>query len=132
MSEGQKPHNLISGAAVFVVADIHRSVEFYRDQLGFQIETIHGDPPSFAIADSPYASIMLKQAATEGNAGVPNNQLIGGLWDAYIWVRNLDLVMADLDRRKTLYSDPEGMPYGCTEIVVTDPDGFRICFGYCP
>ncbi|MEM7329944.1 MAG: VOC family protein [Pseudomonadota bacterium] len=126
--------HLISCAGVLVVQDIHRSVAFYRDRLGFDIAEIWGDPPSFAIADTPRASIMLKQAA--GDAGsevaVPNATRVGGLWDIYIWVQDLAPIIAHLDATKTPHSAPEEMPHGCTEIVVTDPDGYLICFGYCP
>ena len=126
--------SLISCAAVLMVQDIHRSVAFYHDRLGFDVAEIWGDPPSFAIADTPRASIMLKQsisADASANAA-PNNQRIGGLWDVYIWVHDLNPIIEHLSATQTEYSPPEEMPHGCTEIVVTDPDGYLICFGYCP
>lgn len=126
--------SLISCAAVLVVEDIHRSVAFYRDRLGFMVEQIWGEPPSFAIADTPRASIMLKQAdcPDDTSIAVPNTTRVGGLWDVYIWVRDLKPIMDHLSGTETEYSPPEEMPHGCTEIVVTDPDGYLICFGYCP
>ena len=125
---------LISCAGVLVVQDIHRSVAFYRDQLGFEIAEIWGDPPSFAIADTPRASIMLKQAASDAGPDIarPNTTRVGGLWDIYIWVQDLPPIIAHLAATNTPHTVPEEMPYGCTEIVVTDPDGYLICFGYCP
>jgi catechol 2,3-dioxygenase-like lactoylglutathione lyase family enzyme len=124
----------ISCAAVLVVADISRSVGFYRDRLGFDVAEIWGDPPSFAIADSPRASIMLKQSiqSDDPNIAAPNAARVGGLWDAYIWVRDLKPVLAHLAATETAHTEPEEMPHGCTEIIVTDPDGYLICFGYCP
>lgn len=126
--------HLISCAAILVVEDIHRSVAFYRDQLGFDVAEIWGDPPSFAIADTPRASIMLKQAIHPDKTSTPvtNTTRVGGLWDAYIWVRDLKPILAHLATTGTPHSEPEEMPHGCTEIVVTDPDGYLICFGYCP
>ncbi len=124
----------ISCAAVFVVADIHRSVAFYRDHLGFEVAQIWGDPPSFAIADTPRASIMLKQGDCDEDMKMPapNKDRVGGLWDAYIWVQDLEAVKTFLTGANTAHTEPEEMSYGCTEIVVTDPDGYLICFGYCP
>ena len=77
---------LISCAAVLVVTDIHQSVTFYRDHLGFGIDQIWGEPPSFAIADTPRASIMLKQTDCHQDQPVatPNSERVGGLWDVYI------------------------------------------------
>ncbi|MDJ0922134.1 MAG: VOC family protein [Henriciella sp.] len=134
MTGGTDPHNYISCAAVMVVKDIHRSVDFYRDKLGFQVEQIWGDPPGFAIADTPTASIMLKQGVCpeDADTGVPNGKLISGLWDVYIWIRDMPALLKQLDQRHTPYAAPEETEYGCTEVVVTDPDGYRICFGYCP
>ena len=126
--------SLISCAAVLVVEDIHRSVAFYRDRLGFLVEQIWDEPPSFAIADTPRASIMLKQAdcADDTSIAVPNTTRVGGLWDVYIWIKDLKSITDHLAATETDYSPPEEMSYGCTEIVVTDPDGYLICFGYCP
>ncbi|MEL7113572.1 MAG: VOC family protein [Pseudomonadota bacterium] len=134
MSDAGIGSHLTSCAAVFVVADIHRSVAFYRDQLGFSVAQIWGEPPSFAIADTPRASIMLKQGDGDENAkrATPNKDRVGGLWDVYIWVQDLEAVKSFLTGANTAHSEPEEMSYGCTEIVVTDPDGYLICFGYCP
>lgn len=134
MAEPGHASNLISCAAVFIVSDIQSSVAFYRDQLGFKIDQIWGEPPSFAIAESPNASIMLKQGNDPARPAkpAPNTDRVGGVWDVYVWVRNLDQICADLNDRGTQYSGPDAQPYDCTEIVVTDPDGYLICFGFCP
>jgi catechol 2,3-dioxygenase-like lactoylglutathione lyase family enzyme len=42
---------LTGSSAVLVVADIERSVEYYRDRLGFTCE-VHGDPPDFIVANA--------------------------------------------------------------------------------
>ncbi len=124
----------ISCAAVFVVRNIQQSVVFYRDKLGFSVRDVWGDPPSFAIADAPTASVMLKQSVWREDSGeaAPNHARVKHLWDAYIWVRDLDALIADFDARGLAYSPPETAPHGCTETVVEDPDGYRICFGFCP
>ncbi len=134
MSQAAISQQFISCAAVLIVSDIHRSAAFYRDQLGFEVAEIWGDPPSFAIANAPRASIMLKQGIDRDAPGnpTPNARQIGGLWDAYIWVQDLKAVMRFFSGANTAHSEAEKMPHGCTEIVVTDPDGYRICFGFCP
>jgi len=77
--------NMVSGAAVLIVSDIQNSVMFYRDHLGFQIDQIWGEPPGFAIAETPSASVMLKQGVNPDDAktSLPNAQRIGGVWDVY-------------------------------------------------
>ena len=134
MADQGVAENFISGATVLVVADIHRSVAFYRHQLGFEVRQIWGDPPSFAIADTPRVSIMLKQGVRtdDPNLAAPNKYRVGGLWDAYIWINDMDVLVAHLTATATPYTGPQSTNYECTEIEVTDPDGYIICFGHCP
>ena len=40
--------SLVGSATVFVVKDVLRSVEHYRDVLGFHIEFTYGQPPFYA------------------------------------------------------------------------------------
>ena len=129
MTGKEQPHTFISCAAVLLVSDIQRSVDFYREKLGFLVHQIWGEPPSFAIADTPHASIMLKQADTQP---APNSTKLSGLWDVYIWVSDLAPTLRQLEETDTAYTDPEDQTYGCREVTVTDPDGYIICCGYCP
>ena len=126
--------NISAVASVLVVTDIHRSVEFYRKKLGLIIREVWGSPPSFAIADAPGGAIMLKQGICEDepNDAAPNHVRVHHLWDAYIWVKSLDPIIAFFEAAGTKYTPPAEQPHGCTEIEVTDPDNYRICFGYCP
>ena len=77
---------------------------------------------------------MLKQGdcPEDQSASAPNRDRVGGLWDVYIWVQDLKPILQHFEAHGVAYSEPEEMSYGCTEIVVTDPDGYLICFGFCP
>ncbi|MEM8770894.1 MAG: VOC family protein [Pseudomonadota bacterium] len=121
---------ILSHATQLMVSDIHRAVDFYTEKLGFSVMQIHGEPPSFAIAELGAVSIMLKQSA-EGPR--PTAASLSGMWDAYIWVRDIKAVENFLrEKSVTLHRGPEVAPHGCTEIEVKDPDGHIIAFGYCP
>ncbi len=125
--------NMIATAAVFVVADLRRSVEWYSSRLEFHAAEINWDEkPTFCIVEREGAAIMLKQAP---RAGTANRHLTPGLalFDVYIWVRDLSrLELAIKVGGAPLYAGPVKRTYGCTEIMVEDPDGFLICFGHCP
>ncbi len=43
---------------VLLVADIQRSVEYFRDKLGFECE-VYGEPPDFAAARRDEATLLL-------------------------------------------------------------------------
>lgn len=130
---GAMTANLIATAAVFVVADLRRSVDWYSSRLDFHAAELNWDEnPTFTIVEREGAAIMLKQGR---KAGLANRHLTPGLalFDAYIWVQNLDKVALTIKVGGTpLFAGPTKRAYGCTEIMVEDPDGYLICFGYCP
>lgn len=125
--------NLIATAAVFVVSDLRRSVDWYSQRLEFHAADLNWDEsPTFCIVERQGAVIMLKQAPTPGTA---NRHLTPGLalFDAYVWVRDLAKMELAIKVSGTpLFAGPVKRAYGCTEIMVEDPDGYLICFGYCP
>jgi catechol 2,3-dioxygenase-like lactoylglutathione lyase family enzyme len=43
---------------VLLVADVDRSVAYYRDRLGFECQT-YGDPPDFVTANRDGSTILL-------------------------------------------------------------------------
>lgn len=126
------PDNLIATAAVFPVTDLESSIRWYVDRLGFNPPGDDATKFKFAILQRDGAAIMLKQA---DSAPEPNRHFTPGLdlFDAYIWVRDIEAVKQELIARDaTLVEGPVEQIYGCTEIALHDPDGYRIVFGYCP
>jgi catechol 2,3-dioxygenase-like lactoylglutathione lyase family enzyme len=127
-----RPRQLIDTAAALVVSDLRHSVDFYVEKLGFSCQIDWSVNPTFAIAQHDGAAIALKLGE---RAGAPNRTLTPGIdmFDAYIWVRDLPALEAELkDRDAVIAEGPVERVYGCTEIAVHDPDGFRIVFGFCP
>ena len=123
---------LKSTAPVFLVDDVAASSAYYRDVLGFRFDRLWGEPPSFSMPERDGVVIMLKQTVPPG-AARPNHTLISEIWDAYIWVRDLDALLAELrDRGANVTRGPEDMLYGCREIDVEDCNGYRLCFGQTP
>jgi predicted enzyme related to lactoylglutathione lyase len=110
------------------VADLDRSVAFYRAALGFAVE-VYGDPPDFAVATRDEAIILLALAANREQL-VPNWQIRDKTWNAYIRVDDADAIYAEVQERGaaidyTIYD----APHGFREFGVQDPDGYDIAFG---
>ncbi len=123
-------HNIINAAPVLLVNDIHKAVAFYTKKLGFVVDRLYGEPPSFAMVNAGNTTIMLKQS-TGGPR--PNAQSLSGMWDVYLWVRDLNAVETMLSSNNVpITRGPEKTPYDCTEIEINDPDGHVVAFGYCP
>ena len=119
---------LTGSSAVLLVSDIDRTVEFWRDRLGFACE-VYGDPPNFATATRDEASVLLALCA-DAAAIVPNWKLVDKTWNVYIRVDDADAIYAELQERGapidyTIYD----APHGFREFGVQDPDDHDIAFG---
>ena len=113
---------------VLLVADIERSVAYYRDKLGFECE-IYGDPPDFATARRDETTVLLA-LCREPERIVPNWHIVHNMWNAYIRVDDADAIYAEVQERGagidyTIYD----APHGFREFGVQDPDGHDIAFG---
>ena len=114
-------------APVFLVKDIHQSVDWYTNKLGFEVEKVWGEPPAFAMADFGLATIMLKQSA---NGPRTNHESDPNMWDAYFWVSKLKkLEQAFRENGVDIHRGPEETGYGFRELEIRDPDGHILCFG---
>jgi catechol 2,3-dioxygenase-like lactoylglutathione lyase family enzyme len=113
---------------VLLVADLERSVAYYRDRLGFECH-VYGDPPNFATADRDAATILLA-LANDRERLVPHWRIVDMMWNAYIRVDDVDAIYAEVQERGagidyTIYN----APHGFREFGVQDPDGHDIAFG---
>ena len=117
-------------APYFIVDDIFKSAEFYRDKLGFEFNRIWGEPPQFVIVHRDGAFIMLKSIGSLGHVR-PNNRVNpDACWDAYIWVKDADALYEELRSRGVkITREIENEPYGCRDFDVEDNSGYILCFG---
>src|ERR1041385_8444636 len=82
---------MVGAATVFVVSDITKSIEHYRDALGFKITFEYGQPTFYAcLCRDEVALHLLAARQTERLAGN------GGIC---IFVRDVDAVHAELVER---------------------------------
>jgi predicted enzyme related to lactoylglutathione lyase len=113
---------------VLLVADIERSLDYFREKLGFETEA-YGDPPDFAAVRRDDAAILL--ALTDrAEQIVPNWKIQHNIWNAYIRVEGVDALYEEVQQRGaeidyTIYD----APHGFREFGVQDPDGHDIAFG---
>ena len=122
MTTASSAGTLCGSAAVFVVQDVVRSVEHYRDALGFQTVFTYGEPTFYAGVARDGITIHLQAAsATKRQLGQ------GGL---NIFVSDVDALYEELKSRgaRTL-NEPKDYPYGMRDFDVTDLDGNHVCFG---
>lgn len=113
-------------APLFLVPDVVKAAEYYRDHLGFRILNYYGDPPCFVFVRRLHVEIMLK-LATSPEQVRPNGA--HDVWDAYIWVDDFERMREELETHgaKIVRITPKTF-YNTREIEVDDCNGYRICF----
>jgi len=112
---------LCAAATIFMVRDVLKAVEHYRDVLGFRQKFVYGDPVFYGGVERDDVVIHLSANQTKRAPG-------GGA--IYIFVTEVDALYAELKAKgaKTL-NEPKSYPYGMRDFDVQDVDGNQISFG---
>jgi len=113
----------------FLVADVRKAAEYYRDKLGFRIlGYFFEEPPVFGMVDRDGAEIHLRRA-DDGLLG-SNRQRVADALDCYIRVDDVDALYAEFKNKGADITMPPTLQgYGMKEICARDLDGYVICFG---
>ena len=115
-------------APQFVVPDVVKTAEFYRDKLGFTIVGYFADPPVFAMVERDDVEIHFGKA-DKGETRVNESVRRGLGTDAYIWVSDIELLFEEFSERGVeIIEGPVKRIYECTEVVVKDCNGFQLVF----
>lgn len=111
-------------APVFGVADLARSLSFYCDRLGFEIEFNYEGFYAGVHRDGCHIHLKCVGPRARDQAAFEAAEHI----DACFGVRDAQQVAARLSAAGAQFSSPlRTMPYG-TEFYVTDPDGYVLGF----
>lgn len=119
---------------VLGVRQVRQAAEYYRDVLGFSLDPVDGvfqpspDEPDgvYAIVKRPGAWIHFQIRRDDA----PPPPRDGFERDVYLYVDNVDDLHADLSQRGAkIQSPPRMAPHGIREMVVEDPNGYRLVFG---
>ena len=116
----------------FIVTDIHDSVEFYVQQLGFTLRLlVPEDDPFFAIVRRGPVAIILKQIGAD-TPPVPNNSRHEwALWDALIYIRNPDALYAEYCAKGLEFHEPlSDTEDHLRAFEIKDHDGYVLCFAW--
>ena len=125
------PHHLTRLTPNLVVSNVERSIAFYRDVLGFTVQTTvpEASPYAFAIVQSGSVEIFLN-APDPAFAEYPalKRHSFGGTLTLFIQVDDVRAAHEALKDRITIVMPLDTKWYGVTEFAFTDPDGYVITF----
>ena len=135
--------NFITQAPCFVVADIQKSADYYRDVLGYRYDMIWGG--GFCMPKRDSHTVMLKQvedssdvrsnttvvASRHTHDGEEGEHLDYAPWDAYVWCKDVESLFQEFKSNGAAvhYEPIVQEDYGNKEFAVTDLDGYVIAFG---
>ncbi|HYL98281.1 MAG TPA: hypothetical protein VEZ90_04945 [Blastocatellia bacterium] len=115
-------------APQFVVEDVVRTAEYYRDVFGFEITGYFLDPPVHAIVRRGRCEVFLGKAV--GGVGVSNKSVKPEAIDAYFRISGLDSFASETAKRGArILEGPVARVYQMRELVVEDCNGFVLVFG---
>ena len=116
-------------APYFPVTDVDHLADYYERVLGFRREYAAGSPTQFAIVSRDGFGIMLRLVAH--GARLSPNEDQGGTWDAFVWVRDVRALHAELKAKgaEVVYGPIIQVAYDMEEFAVRDPAGYVLGFG---
>lgn len=107
----------------YQVTDVPRSVAFYTEQLGFQLE--HQHPPAFANVSLGPLNILLSGPGASGSRPMPDggHQEPGGWNRVVLRVRDLPSRIDTLKKAGIRFRNEMEVGPGGRQIQIEDPDG---------
>ena len=108
----------------FLVADIDRSIEFYKERLGFDIDFRYENFYAGIIKDGYSIHLKSGKPSIEERKNKRSNEDL----DIVFSVDGIEHLYEELSNRTIEFVQPlRDMPYG-KEFYITDPDGYIIAF----
>ena len=107
------------------VADVARSIEWYRTNLGFVADPFPATPPhQFAILRQGSAELMLRHGSPTARTQPRQYD-----WDLYLRIEDPRMreLVAAFQTRGIVTRRLERMFYGLAEFEITEPDGYILC-----
>lgn len=110
---------LTSSFPALHVSGNRRAKAFWPAVMGFSVCEEGGEPARIGIFRRDSATVFVD--AWHGADAEPSPR-----WRAYCYLEDVDAFAASL--KEQVIEGPRDTTYGMREIVVTDPDGNRLCF----
>jgi catechol 2,3-dioxygenase-like lactoylglutathione lyase family enzyme len=117
--------------AILAVADVEKSVAFYRDAVGFEVEALYDDPPYATLALAGARLSLAEQGhPADDRPGVELRTPGDPATADVVLVVEVDDARAEHDRLGGLgvrfLADPYEPPWGGCRFFCVDPDGYLV------
>jgi catechol 2,3-dioxygenase-like lactoylglutathione lyase family enzyme len=117
-------------APVFLVDDVRAAVDYYVSALGFKLDFVWPDPPTYGGVSRDSVTLHFAQADRAGKFNSVRAAGASTKADLNVFVRGIHDLYRDLvGRGARVDGPPVRQPYGMTNFHVDDLNGYRLCFG---
>jgi predicted enzyme related to lactoylglutathione lyase len=127
---GAQKRNFNYVCVCFIVDDVVKSTEYYRNLLGFSFNQYWGEPPCFVMMERDGVEFFL---SSQGKTGLvrPNRKADPEItWDAYVNCRDGDALYEEFKSKGAkIMREPEVAFYQMKEFEIEDCNAYWICFG---
>ena len=116
---------------ILAVADVERSIAFYRDRIGFEVEALYDDPPYVTLALAGTRLSLAEQGhPAEDRPGVELAAPTDLSHADVVLVVEVDDARAEHTRLAAagvaFLADPYEPPWGGCRFFCVDPDGYLV------
>lgn len=125
------PARLTAAYPQLFTGDMERSARFFREQLGFEVRFLFGDPPVYAQVsrDGVRLNVRLVAAPVLDREAAERGELLG----AYLEADDVEGLYEEYrERGVDFLRELETKPWGITGFIVRDPDGNLLNFSEPP
>lgn len=123
----RKQPTFLSTVPILFVRDVSKAAAFYADQLGFQIDFLHGNPPFYGSVSRDRACLHLRFVHEPNFATLSAGE--ESLILASIEVNNVKMLFEEYELRRVEFSQRlVRQPWGGIDFHVRDIDGNVISF----
>jgi catechol 2,3-dioxygenase-like lactoylglutathione lyase family enzyme len=114
---------------LLTVFDVQRSIDFYLDVLGFELEGKHPSDgiPSFATLRLGEIKLMLNDEFEPHERKPEHDRPRSDDVTFCFWTKDLESVRASLAEQGCRVGDIRVRYYGMKQLPLHDPDGYRLC-----
>lgn len=119
---------VLTGHAPFLlVPDVGATLAYYRDVLGFDVQSYEHAPEDNGTAMRDGCTIFFNR----GPRAAPNSELVPpDLFDVYLWTDDVRALHAELrGRGADVLHEPIERPWGMLEIRLRDANGYVLGIG---
>jgi uncharacterized glyoxalase superfamily protein PhnB len=112
---------------ILFVRDVSASAAFFRDKLGFEIDSLYGEPPFYGAVSRGAVCLHLRFVHQPNFAELAAREV--SLILATVEVSDIQGLFDELEKRGVEFAQaPTRQPWGGTDFHVRDPDGNVISF----